>query len=202
VDLDIAGEDGKRVRLGIICSGDERSEWLLHGGIEPSGSMELDAAILGTNDDLVVAGIDDERRPEWETCRVTANDLAFAELFEPFAGDSSRMIQGWMFEDSGRQFGDRLSRSAGGQFREVTLADRFEIGVDIGLLSQVFECVRIGDSQSETDFDVFEKIDPVQMKADIIPSGDFLAVDFVEQRGELLTDAVLHTAIDCRSADC
>ncbi|WP_206536674.1 hypothetical protein [Halococcus thailandensis] len=71
------------------------------------------------------------------------------------------MIQRGMLKDSGRQFGDRLGRATRGQFRAVTLADWFEIGVDISLLSEVFECVRISDAQPETDFDVFKKVDSV-----------------------------------------
>ncbi|WP_275039314.1 hypothetical protein [Halococcus thailandensis] len=39
-------------------------------------------------------------------------------------------------------------------------------------------------------------------EANLIPSDDFLAVDFVEQRGKSINDTVLHTAIECRSADC
>ncbi|WP_222913832.1 hypothetical protein [Natrinema sp. SYSU A 869] len=110
---------------------------------------------------LVVAGIDDERRSEWETSCVTADDLSFTKLFEPFTSDPHRMVQRWLLENSGRQFGDRLEGPARGQFREVALADRFEIGIDIGLLSEVFKRVRIVDAQSEPDFDVFEKVDPL-----------------------------------------
>jgi hypothetical protein len=56
--------------------------------------MELDAAIFGMNDD--------ERRSEREMRCVTADDRALLELFEPFASDTGRMIQGWMLEDRGR----------------------------------------------------------------------------------------------------
>ncbi|EMA56117.1 hypothetical protein C451_04114 [Halococcus thailandensis JCM 13552] len=106
-------------------------------------------------------GVDDERRSKWETCSIAANDLAVTEAFKVFASDSRRMIQRGMLKDSGRQFGDRLGRATRGQFRAVTLADWFEIGVDISLLSEVFECVRISDAQPETDFDVFKKVDSV-----------------------------------------
>lgn len=164
--------------------------------------MELDATIFGTNDDLIVAGIDDEHRPKRETSCVTADDLSFTELFEPFASDSGRMVLGQMLKDSDRRTGDRLGRSARDQFREVALADRFEVSVDISLLSEVFERVWIGDAQPKTDFDVFEKIDAVRMEANIVPSGRFLAVDVVEQRGEFLTEVILHTAVECRSVDC
>jgi hypothetical protein len=59
------------------------------------------------------------------------------------------MVQGRMLEDSGRQVGDRLEGSARGQFREMTLADWFEISVDISLLGEIFERVRIRDPQPE-----------------------------------------------------
>nr|WP_241430126.1 hypothetical protein [Halococcus saccharolyticus] len=202
VDLDVAGEDGKRVRFRIIRTSDKRTEWMFHGWIESSGSMQFDSTIFGTNDELVVAGVDDERRSEWKTCGIAADDLAVPKVFEAFASDSGRMVQRTLLKDSGRQVDDRLVGSARGQFREVTLADRFEIGVDIGLLSEIFECVRISDAQPETDFDVFEKINAIRMKTDIVSSGDFLAVDFVEQRGESINDAILCTTAERRSADC
>ncbi|EMA43634.1 hypothetical protein C449_13782 [Halococcus saccharolyticus DSM 5350] len=164
--------------------------------------MQFDSTIFGTNDELVVAGVDDERRSEWKTCGIAADDLAVPKVFEAFASDSGRMVQRTLLKDSGRQVDDRLVGSARGQFREVTLADRFEIGVDIGLLSEIFECVRISDAQPETDFDVFEKINAIRMKTDIVSSGDFLAVDFVEQRGESINDAILCTTAERRSADC
>ncbi len=39
------------------------------------------------------------------------------------------------------------------------------------------------------------------MKANLVPSGNFLAVDFVEQRGESINDTFHHTAVRCRSVD-
>lgn len=113
--------------------------------------MELDAAIFGTNDDLVVETADDECRSEREVGRVTADNLALTEMFEAFASDSSRMVQGWKLKDRGHQVGDRSEGSTCGQFRAVPLADRFESGVDIGLLREVFESVRISDPQPKPD---------------------------------------------------
>lgn len=114
---------------------------------EPSFSDHLtQSRFASLRTQYAVAGIDDERRSEWETSCVTADNVAFTELFESFAGDPGRMVKRRMLKDSGRQFGDRLKGLASGQFRGVALADRFEVGVHIGLLSEIFERVRVVDA--------------------------------------------------------
>ena len=81
-------------------------------------------------------------------------------------------------------------RSTVGEPREMTLADWFEVVTNVGLLVEIIEGLRIMNSQESAYLGVFFEVDAVRVDTNTVFIGDFLAVDFVEQLGESIDDAI------------
>ena len=72
----------------------------------------------------------------------------------------------------------------------MTLADWFEAVTDVSLLIEIIEGLRIVNSQESAYLGVFFEIDAVRVDANTVFSGDFLAVNSVEQLGKSIDDAI------------
>jgi hypothetical protein len=138
----------------------------------------------------IIIDLHEHGGPNRKVGLVESNDPAVTDVFELEADIAGGMVELWKLEDSVRQIGERFPWSSVGKSREMTLADWFEVVTDVSLLIEIIEGLRIVNSQESAYLGVFFEVDAVRVDANTVFSGDFLAVDYVEQLGESIDNTI------------
>jgi hypothetical protein len=152
--------------------------------------MESETAVFRSQLVEIIVDLHEHGGPNRKVGLIESNAPAIGDVFELEADIAGSVVELWKLEDSVRQIGERFPRSSVGEPGEMTLADWFEAVTDVGLLVEIIEGLRIVNSQESAYLGVFFEADAVRVDANTMFSGDFLAVDYVEQLGESTDDAI------------